>query len=298
MSRLPPKETFDILNASYHVIYEYKLFTNPIYEYWDLDGLLSTMEDSIPKQSFKGQDKIEQIIRKSTPRQIYSRKPERLDQLVLNTLPPDNDIDAIPRYAAWALFKYIGDRTILQQEYFLTPTETLDTIKRHANISLRIPQRDFVAKQEAYFSGILGHFNRTVKSKDGFNNRNGFKYLRHEINDILYGSQTSTNDIRNDYNIPPKIPLADYMNSQLLYAYGMMLKQIVNEYTEYLLQTSHDNYGVLHDITISSAINTRINFKMRYGLPSDNFSVCPISKIKQLHNQREIEFAKKWIKTH
>lgn len=293
MARLNLKQIFEKLNASYNAIYEYELFTTPISEIWYLDGVLSTIDyKEISTKVYKSQDKLEQILRTSTPKQIYSRKPEKLDQIVANNLPiirnEEDDIE-ISQYMGWALMKYFNAYTIFQREYFLIPNAQFSTLKQNADESMRIQWRAAVTKYEKYLNGILNRFNSNIESSRHDSER--YSGLRREINAILYDN-ISIYGIRARYHIPTKSALADHMNHYLLYAYGTLLRKIVNDFEE----STHQQYGTLKEIALSSAANAREHFGPKD--PIDNFTTKPVSKVIQERNKREIDFAKKYGFAH
>ena len=295
MTRLNLKQIFEKLNASYNAIYEYELFTTPISEIWYLDGVLSTVNyKEISTKVYKSQDKLEQILRTSTPKQIYSRKPEKLDQIVANNLPiirnEEDDIE-ISQYMGWALMKYFNAYTIFQQEYFINPHESFNTIKQTSDETARIQWRANVAKYEGFLGGILRRFNSNITSPHECGDR--YSGLHREINDILYDG-ISTYEIRGKYEIPQKTPLADYMNCYLLYAYGWLLRKIVENF-----DSSDQRYGTLKRIVTLNAAAARKNFSAPNDSdPVHNFTKTPVKKVIQERNKREIDFAKQYGFAH
>lgn len=300
MQQLNLKQQFVILNSAHRTIYEYELFGTPVEEYWYLNDVLCSFDDALPKTSYKNITTLEQILRTSTPQQIYSRKPERLDEIVATNMPrpiPDGkDLEMSP-YACWALMKYIGDDAVFQREYFLKPDASFGELVSIANETARIPWRKFVASYEAQLSGILGKFNKTVSRGNSTyyapRNNNSYITLRHDINNILYDN-VSQYEIRKHYNIPQdgtrKPTLSDYMNFYLLRAYGTMLYKIVHDFDT---DTSNQTYTKLTTIAQHRAQEAHNNFK--HGALYNNFSTQSISEIIKNQNQREIEFAKQHV---
>lgn len=301
MSELNPKEIFDKLNASHHLVYEYKLFTTPIAESWELGGLFSTLDEATPK-SYKDEDKFKRILELSTPKAVYSRKPERLEEIVSANTPnfiKGNELGTeISRYAAWALMKYLGDNTIIQQEYFLlldeagkfSPTsEHFMDIMTQVNKTIRIPWRANVAHCEKQIGGILGSFNRGIGRGD---RESYFAGLHRDINRILYDKK-SVFDIRQEYDMRKGASLADYMNYRLLYAYCIMLRRTIRDWNNL---DSRQTYPGFVNIALENAEIARTRFQN--GAPYDNFTKQSVSEIKSALNKREIAFAKKYGISH
>ena len=301
MSELNPKEIFNKLNASHHLIYEYELFTTPIAESWELGGLFSTLDEATPK-SYKDEDKFRRILELSTPKAIYSRKPSRLEEIVSANIPTfinGNELSTeISRYAAWALMKYLGDGTVIQQEYFLlsgeankfkTPVEHLTSIIAQVNKTIRIQWRVNVAQCEKQFGGILGSFNRGIGGGD---RETYFAGLHRDINSILYDKKPVF-DIRQEYQMRKGASLADYMNYHLLYAYYIMLRRTIRDWNDL---DSRKTYPKFVNVALENAELARTHFN--HGKPYDNFATQSVSEIKSDRNKREIAFAKKYGMSH
>ncbi len=301
MSELNPKEIFDTLNASHHLIYEYELFTTPIAESWNLGGLFSTFSEAIPK-SYKDEDKFRKILALSTPKSVYSRKPSRLKDIVSTNIPRFTKGDElnteISRYAAWALMKYLGENMIIQQEYFLLPgqdgnfdssTEHFHAIMSKADQTVRIPWRANVTRCEKEINGILGTFNRGMPLND---RESYFTGLRRDINKILY-DQKPVSEIRQEYNMCKNNGLADYMDRHLLYAYYNMLRRTIRDWRDTKFRQTYPRFV---NIALENAEIARTSF--RYGATNKHFTNQAISEIKSDRNKREIAFAKKYGLSH
>lgn len=297
--QLDPKKIFNTLNASHHLVYEYELFTTPIAESWDLGGLFSTLSEATPK-SYKDEDKFRKILELSTPKSIYSRKPSRLEDIVSANIPTfikGNELNTeISRYAAWALMKYLGADTIIQQEYFLEdgnftrPIDHLKSIVANVNKTVRIQWRVNVAQQENQIKSILGTFNRGIGKTD--DRKSYFAGLHRDINRILY-DEKPVFKIRQDNKMVKGASLADYMNYHLLYAYYIMLRKTVRDWNN---SNTRQTYPKFVDIALENAAIARSNFK--HGLMYDNFTELSISAVKSDRNKREIAFAKKYSMSH
>lgn len=300
--QLDPKKIFNQLNASHHMIYEYELFTTPIAESWDLGGLFSTLSEATPK-SYKDEDKFRRILELSTPKSVYSRKPSRLEDIVSTNIPTfikgDELSTEVSRYAAWALMKYLGSDTIIQQEYFLlpneggnfkTPMDHLKSIVNQVNKTVRIQWRINVAQSEKQISGILGSFNRGFGGTE--DRESYFATLHRDINRILYDGK-SVFDIRQEYNMHKGASLADYMNYHLLYAYYIMLRRTIRDWNDL---DARKTYPKFMNIALENAELARKYFN--HGAPYDNFTNLSISEVKSDRCKREIAFAKKYGISH
>ena len=299
---LDPKKIFNQLNASHRLVYEYELFTTPIAESWELGGLFSTLSEATPK-SYKDEDKFRRILELSTPKGVYSRKPSRLEDIVSANIPTfikGDELNAeVSRYAAWALMKYLGPDTIIQQEYFLlpdegskfkTPIDHLKSIIDQVNKTVRIQWRTNVAQSEKQISGILGSFNRGIGGAD--DRGSYFSTLHHDINKILYDKKPVF-DIRQEYDMRKGASLADYMNYHLLYAYYVMLRRTIRDWNN---PDTRKTYPRFVNIALENAELARTYFS--HGKPYDNFTKLSISEVKSDRYKREIAFAKKYGMSH
>jgi hypothetical protein len=107
----------------------------------------------------------------------------------------------------------------------------------------------------------------------------------------LYGTTyANVRDIKESNHIPVRAALSDYMNYDLLNAYCDALENVIAKWDSMTAPRTHEN---LRSIIFNQMTATRQLFNR--GRPEQNFSQTPISKIQKLQEQRELEFAKKYI---
>lgn len=285
----PVYEIFNKLNSAYNVVYEYELFTTPVFEYWNLTDILSTVENVNPN-TFKNSYTLNCVFRESIPARLRIKKPEKIIQLTnenIHIINAEKKFDAeMSRYACWALMKQIGDSAIFQQEYFLHPNCTFETVIDNARQTQRIVLRNFLAKYEKQLSGILGKFN-----KDHQYNAANYSGLRREIISGLFDGKCAY-EIKLIHRLPETKPLTDYMNNYLLSIYGNLLKNIVNTWDNL---PGIKTYTNLREIAQKMTINTRKQFAR--GNPINNFEMASINEVIKQRSIREYEFAKQYMNT-
>lgn len=274
------QEIFNMLNSSYHAIYEYELFTDRPYDYWKLTDVLQTVP-GIPPVTYRNKFTLRAVFDAHTPKRLFPKNPD------MATKTFDNNVyvfdwkkfDAeLSRYACWTLMKEIGKNvpTEFHQEYFMHPDGTFADIWANASATARIRLRAVVADYQHQLSGIVARLTGKQSA------------LMREIQALVFGN-ISISDIQMNYKMNENKPLADYMNAHLLHAYGNMLKNIVNRWDSLMgIRT----YTQLREIARQESAAMRRKF---YGLPEQHFDMSPINKIEQWRNAREFEFAQKYM---
>lgn len=275
------KEIFNMLNASYHATYEYELFTDrPRYDYWKLTDVLRTVP-GVPPVTYRNKFTLRAVFDAHTPKRLFPKNPDKSSAIFdSNVYIFDwKKFDAeLSRYACWTLMKEIAKETPteFQQEYFMNPNGDFADIFANASAAARIRLRATVADYQRQLSGIIGRLtgNQSV--------------LMREMYSWLFPND-KISDIQMRYRMNESKPLADYMNARLLYAYGLLLKKIVNRWDGLVgIRT----YSQLRDIVRQESVLMRREF---CGLPEHNFDMSSIANVEQWRSAREYEFAKKCI---
>ena len=232
----------------------------------------------------------------ATPNKLQHKTPKKISDLYNQHIYKlDNNDVELSRYACWTLLKGATHEipTTFFENYFILPNANLQYLNKATIEINRIELRKSVAKYHTQMAGIM----RSFKVKHG-------QYYA-DLNNLmvrwLFGNLNS-GDIRNEYNIAPKKPLADYMNEKLLTTYANAMKNIIDTWDNHA--PSHE-YTTLYGIIYKEMTDARSKFK--FGRPEENFdfklnpnnkkknpiSVYDIEKWKKFI---EMQFAKKYIK--
>lgn len=260
-------------------------------EYWGLSDVLKTVRGAVDGKFFSTVFKLDEIIRANTPSKIKSEtKPtDHINVKVKNGSLVELELS---RYACWTLMKELGKNTstVFQQEYFLNPNKKLAEIcKTMQETSGRIYLRGKATQLERQLHGILDRF--IFKSTPTQYRSKYHSQLNSYIAKCLYGNSYETvRDIKESNHIPVRAALSDYMNYDLLNAYCNALENIIAKWDTMATPRTHEN---LRSIIYNEMTATRSLFGR--GRPEQNFAQTPISKIQKLQEQRELEFAKKYI---
>lgn len=255
------------------------------HEYWLLSDLMNILNVT-DKEKFANNISMCNAFYGATPKKLQPKSPTKMSDLYKQHIYKlDNNDAELSRYACWALLKGLESTTptTFFENYFILPNANLQYLNKATNEINRIELRKAVAKYHTQMAGIMKSF----KVKRG-------QYYA-DLNNLmirwLFGNLNS-GDIRNEYNIAPSKPLADYMNDKLLSTYATAMKNIIDVWDNHA--PSHE-YTTLYGIIYNEMTDARSKFK--FGRPEDNFEfkVNPNNKQKKPISVHDIEKWKKFI---
>lgn len=191
------------------------------HEYWLLSDLLDIVNIT-DKEKYTNDVSLCNAFYGATPKQLQPKKPAAMTELQKQHIYKLDGNAELSRYACWTLLKEMESDTptTFFQTYYMMPNATLKYLNEATNEINRIALRKDVAKYQKQMAGIMKSF----KVKRG-------QYYA-DLNNLmvrwLFGNLNS-GDIRNEYNIAPNKPLADYMSDKLLRTYANAMKNIIDE---------------------------------------------------------------------
>ena len=259
-------------------------------EFWKLSDLFQTV-DGINTAPYKSTITLDNIVREYTPAKLKSRNPERMSQMAARhfRVLDDKDFNAeLTRFATWALFKEIGKSapTVFHQEYCLAPQNAgMVTIYKKAKQTMRIDLRNAVKKYQKQLNGIMGKLHAQSKH---------YAELNREMIKWLFGNLGAA-DIQQEYKLPAGKPLADFMNANLLAAYGNALENIVHKWD---FDVPAREYSILRGVVYNEMIAARKDMQTKFGNPENNFSRISVDEVEQWHKNCEFEFARAHLNDH
>ena len=272
-------------------------------EHWNLSDILDIVNPQ-ERGYFSKKLTLEMAIGQNTPKEFAAQNNPELIYAHMRPILDNSDME-LSRYAAWALVKEIGKTmpTEFYQMYFmssvLTPDNSLANIYEKSLTASRVRLRNEVRPLNKQINGIFSSLNPDKRHYAIFHN---------EKREQLFGKNKTKQDIIKQRKLLPNvqepksdtlangknIEMEDYMNARLLYLYIRALNIIIEKWDDH--PRSHC-YEYLRGTTMRAmdAINADLR---RHDAPSaiGNLSKYGIRTIEFELKQKEIEFAKKYIK--
>lgn len=272
-------------------------------EHWNLSDILDIVNPH-DREFFSKKLTLEMAIATNTPK-IFAKEnnPESIYEHMRPIL--DNSDMELSRYAAWALVKEIGKNkpTEFFQMYFMGPVlqdgDSLVNVYKKSLTASRIRLRNEVRPLNKQLNGIFSSLNPDPQHYAAFHR---------EKREQLFGKKKTKQKIIKQRKLLPnvqepkpgtlastqKVEFENYMNAQLLTAYIRALRLIIEKWDDH--PRSHC-YEYLRGQTLRAMDGINADFR-RHNAPSaiGNLSQYGIKTIEFELKQKEIEFAKKYIK--